>query len=224
MIVGVDVSDFQPSFNWADYAAAGHRFALVKATEGRTFVADTFQPYRDAMVGAGLAYRCLYHFARPDTNGGDAEDARAEAAHFVATVGSLQPGEGVMLDYEPPFGVLSKEGHEDWAIAWVEAVEDALPAVRGKIVFYSFRALVEQMSTDRLVQRCPLNVAAFGSNDGSPHPSSLGLDSFPGPVDRWAAPTLWQFTSARTVPGFRGRVDLNMLNGDESALAALAVA
>lgn len=223
MIVGVDISDFQQNFDWSAYAGAGHRFGMIKATEGRTFVAATFESYRQAMAEAGLAYRCLYHFARPDTDGGDIADARAEAAHFVGTIGALSTGEGVMLDYEPLPSALSKEGHEDWAIAWVDAVEEALPAVTGKIVFYASRSLLDVMSTDRLVQRCPLNVAGYGRNDGNQHPESIGLSSFPGRVDRWASPTLWQFTSVGAVPGFSGRVDLNLLNGDESVLAGLAV-
>lgn len=221
-MIGVDVSHHQASFDWRAYRAAGHRFALVKATEGRTFVSPAFAGFRRAMADVGLEYRGMYHFARPDTDGGTTADARAEAAHFAATVGSMAPGEGLMLDYEPAPGVLSKEAHEDWCIAFVDAVEAALPAIRGRVLFYAPRSLVRFMSTDRLVTRCPLAVAAFGVDDGRQHPSALGLSSFPGRVDRWAQPTLWQFTSRGRVAGFGGNVDLNRFDGDDAALRALA--
>jgi lysozyme len=221
-MIGVDVSHHQPGFDWAAYRAAGHRFALVKATEGRSFVSESFADYRRAMADVGLGYRGMYHFARPDTDGGTPADAAAEAAHFAATVGSLAGGEGLMLDYEPNAGLLSKEAHEDWCIAFVDAVEAALPASRGRILFYANRSLVRFMSTDRLVTRCPLAVAAFGPNDGNQHPSALGLAAFPGRVDRWAQPTLWQFTSRGRVAGFGGHVDLNRFDGDDAALRALA--
>jgi lysozyme len=222
-MIGVDVSDFQETFDWQAYAAAGHRFAFVKATEGRTFVAATLDGFRRSMADAGLAYRGFYHFARPDTGGGDPDDARAEAAHFVATVGLLQEGEGVMLDYEPQAGLLPPQGHQDWCVAWVDAVEAAFPAITGKVVFYANASLVAFMKTDRLVTRCPLHVAAFGANDGDEHPSSLGLSAFPGRVDRWQAPTLWQYTSRGRAVGFSGEVDLNRFNGDESGLRSIAV-
>jgi lysozyme len=222
-LFGVDISDHQPGFDWPAYAAEGHRFALVKATEGQTFVAETFDKYRHGMAEAGLAYRGLYHFARPDTNGGNVADAQAEAAHFVRSVGSLSVGEGVMLDYEPAPGTLSKEGHQDWCIAWVDAVEAAFPGIKERVLFYASRSLVRFMSTDRLVTRCPLDVAAYGTNDGREHPASLGLATFPGRVDRWAAPTLWQFTSVGHVAGFRGHVDINRFDGDEGTLRALAL-
>jgi lysozyme len=222
-LYGVDISDHQPGFDWPAYAAEGHSFAMIKATEGQTFVANTFDKYRHEMAQAGLIYRGFYHFARPDTNGGNITDARAEAAHFVRTVESLSVGEGLMLDYEPDPRTLSKEGHEDWCIAWIDAVEAAIPGIAGRILFYANRSLVSFMSTDRLVTRCPLDVAAYGSNDGHEHPASLGLSTFPGRVDRWAAPTFWQFTSVGHVAGFRGHVDLNRFVGDEAALKALAL-
>lgn len=221
-LIGVDVSHHQAGFDWGAYGAGGHRFALIKATEGATFVSPTFPSFRRAMADAGLAYRGLYHFARPDTGGGSPADARAEAAHFVATVGALSTGEGLMLDYEPETKTLSKEGHEDWCVAFVDAVEAALPASRGRILFYANRSLIRFMSTDRLVNRCPLHVAAYGPNDGNQHPTALGLQSFPGRVDRWARPTLWQFTSKGRVAGFGGPVDLNRFDGDDAALRALA--
>ena len=220
--IGVDVSHHQPTFDWPAYAAAGHRFGLVKATEGRTFVSPKFTPFRRAMADVGLVYRGLYHFARPETDGGGPGDAKAEAEHFVTTVGSVAPGEGLVLDYEPRAGILSKEAHEDWCVAFVDAVEADLPSIRGKILFYAPRSLVNFMSTDRLVTRCPLWVAAFGVNDGKQHPSALGLASYPGRVDRWQQPTLWQFTSRGRVAGFGGDVDLNRFDGDEAALRALA--
>ncbi len=217
---GVDVSHHQKDFGWRDYAADGHRFGIIKATEGQGFISPTFTRYRQAMANEALVYKGFYHFARPET-GGTPDDARAEAADFLAAVGILGTGDGLALDYEPNAGVLSKEAHEDWCIAFVDAVERALPEMVGRVLFYSFFSLVKFMSTDRLARRCPLWVAAYGPNDGEQHPSALSLTTYPGPVDRWDRPVLWQFTSRGRVKGFGGNVDMNRFEDDEGALAAL---
>jgi GH25 family lysozyme M1 (1,4-beta-N-acetylmuramidase) len=220
-LFGVDVTHHQRDFGWREYAADGHRFGIIKATEGQGFVSPTFSRYRQAMADEAFVFKGFYHFARPDTGGGTPADARAEAADFLAAVGSLSTGDGLALDYEPNEGLLSKEAHEDWCIAFIDAVEKAKPEMVGRILFYSFFKLVAFMSTDRLVKRCPLWVAAYGPNDGEQHASALSLTSFPGRVDRWEQPTLWQFTSKGRVKGFDGNVDVNRFEGDEGALAAL---
>ncbi|MEA2686185.1 MAG: lysozyme, partial [Actinomycetota bacterium] len=227
-LFGVDIDYTRKSFDFASFALEGHRFAWIKATEGRTFpdqsepeLVPVFAAMRQRMADAGLLFRGMYHFARPDNN----PDPTTEAAHFVSYLGGrLEPGEGVMLDWEPPHQglVTDPNASEDWIIGWVDAVEAAFPAIRGKIGFYANASEVRRISTDRIVQRCPLHVAAYGPNDGAEHPGALDLTAYPGPVDRWEAPTFWQFTSAARLGFFGADLDMNRFDGDEAALAAMA--
>ncbi|HVF15218.1 MAG TPA: GH25 family lysozyme [Acidimicrobiales bacterium] len=227
-LFGVDIDYTRESFDFGSFAGQGHRFAWIKATEGRTWpdhdepgLVPVFARMRQRMADAGLVYRGMYHFARPDNN----PDPATEAAHFVSYLGGrLEPGEAVMLDWEPPHvGLVQKpDASEDWIIGWVDAVEAAFPNVRGKIGFYANASEVARISTDRIVTRCRLHVAAYGPNDGQAHPDALGLTSFPGPVDRWDAPTFWQFTSAARLDFFGLDLDMNRFEGDEQALVSLA--
>jgi GH25 family lysozyme M1 (1,4-beta-N-acetylmuramidase) len=75
---GVDVSSFQPGFDWARASAQGISFAYVKATEGTTYRNPLFAEQYNGSYQAGMI-RGSYHYARPDRSGG-----AAQAEFFVA--------------------------------------------------------------------------------------------------------------------------------------------
>jgi GH25 family lysozyme M1 (1,4-beta-N-acetylmuramidase) len=104
----VDVSGAQGSVDWRKMAAAGVRVASIKVDEGVTYADPTFSRERlTEMRDAGLA-RGVYHFARPDNNGGAAEAEafvrRVEAAggSFVSFSDWRNGGAGIFgwLDFE----------------------------------------------------------------------------------------------------------------------------
>src|SRR5437867_9281649 len=132
-LYGVDVGYDAEGFDWNAYKEAGHLFRLFKATEGATWPEQDdpskvplFKTTRDS---ANVVYNGLYHFARPDNN----PDPWEEAKHFIRFVGDLCPGEGIMLDWEPPKRglVLDPAASQDWVVGWLEGVESAWPAVVG---------------------------------------------------------------------------------------------
>ncbi len=213
-IYGVDVSSHQPGFDFAANRKACP-FVVVKQTEGLTWpdqddpdATELLRSYREQAAAAGYAWVGLYHFARPQPGRTGAD----EAAHFADFVGDLRPNEGVVLDFEMNAG-LGFEALEDFAVDFVDAVEARYPALTGRVVFYSYPSFLAAMSTDRLVQRCPLWIAAYGPDDGLEHPKALALD-------RWPAYALWQFTSRGTMAGHDGGLDVNRFDGDEAELAA----
>lgn len=67
---------------------------ITKATQGTSRVDPKFVDYRDEARRVGIPKRVWYHFVTGD-------DAETQARFFAATIGALQPGEGVMLDVEP---------------------------------------------------------------------------------------------------------------------------
>ncbi len=206
MIFGPDVSDFQGTVDWPAVRAAGRLFGLAKATEGQTFVAETFTANRQGMADAGLILRGIYHFARPDRNG-----AQAEAEHFLATIGGLLPGEVAVLDIE--VGNIGLDETGAWALAWLEAVE----AATGRTPWvYSYAPFLAEMATASLT-RFPLWIAGYGLNNGE-----VPSEAFRPGTDRWDRAVLWQYTSEATVPGVTGRCDDNVFEGTETELAALA--
>lgn len=206
MIFGPDVSDFQGVVDWAAVRASGRLFGFTKATEGRTFVAETFGANRTGMAAAGMVLRGIYHFARPDRN-----SAANEATHFLTTTGSLDSGEVAVLDLES-----GNIGHAEtgaWALAWLEAVEKAT----GRTPWvYSYASFLADFDTSALT-RFPLWIAGYGPNDGQVPEKKYR----PG-TDRWPRAIVWQYTSAASVPGVAGQCDDNLFEGTAVELAALA--
>lgn len=114
---GVDVSHWNGPVDWTAVAADGVRFAMMKASDGRTYTDPTFSGHLAQATANGIVAGG-YHFARPDLTNGD---AHAEADHYLA-VRALEPGTIVpILDIEQSGG-LSIPQLQDWARRWLERV------------------------------------------------------------------------------------------------------
>lgn len=117
-ILGIDVSHHQNDagpLNFAQVRASGREFVVIKATEGTGYVDPALATNRRNSHAAGLIVG-FYHFARLGS-------PAAEAAWFARTVGPLQPGEFIVLDYEPnPV----PPGSAAWSKAWLDAARAAL--------------------------------------------------------------------------------------------------
>ena len=86
MIKGVDVSHFDGTPDWAAARRDGITFAIIKATEGTTFVDNHFAA-NWANTGANGIVRGAYHFFRPKS------DPVAQADFFVGVAGSPKSGD-----------------------------------------------------------------------------------------------------------------------------------
>jgi hypothetical protein len=136
----------------------------------------------------------LYHFAR-------AGDARAEAAAFARAVGSLQPGEFAVLDWE-----VSAPDPVSWCATWLTAARDAL-GVRPLV--YLNQSARDRSDWTRVVQGdFALWLARY---DGSTDACASG---------RWPALAMKQYSDKGTVPGVAGQVDLDVFYGTEDELRA----
>ena len=65
-VLGIDVSRWQGIINWAQVKADGFQFAIIKASEGGTFVDPDFASNWAAAKAAGLV-RGAYCFTRPES-------------------------------------------------------------------------------------------------------------------------------------------------------------
>ena len=105
-VPGIDVAAFQhpggASINWAAVAAAGYKFAAVKATEGNYYVNPWAATDLAAAKKAGL-YVAPYHFAIPNVSGGAAQ------AQYAVRYARYAPGAKMMplmldIEYDPYVG------------------------------------------------------------------------------------------------------------------------
>lgn len=194
-IAGIDCSSWQGSaIDWNAVYAAGYVFALIKATEGTTYVNPDFQAQWQSASAAGLV-PFAYHFALPDQN-----RPQDEAAFFLDTVHKLVEmpvGSGFANDLEAGSGDLFPFA-DGWATT-VEGREGFSPFLYSRTTFMAAHGLLDQRLT-----RCGLWLAQYQQTQP------------PAPAP-WPVTAIWQ-SGQGSVPGITGLVDLNLFNGDLSQL------
>jgi len=204
---GIDISHWQGTIDWTRVAAAGKRFAFMKASEDTDYVDPTYTTNRAQAKANGL-HVGAYHFARPGTAAGDAV---AEADHFVDTAA---PASGELIP------VLDLESHGGLTVT---ALQAGVKAFLGRVY-------------DRTGIRAAIYVSpSFWSNSmgntgwfaANGYPTlwiahwnpAAGVPTLP--ASNWGGQgwTFWQYTSEGTVPGISGDVDLDRYrSGDFSSV------
>jgi lysozyme len=203
-IDGPDVSSYQhpsgASINWAKVAAAGHEFAIVKATEGTWYVNRYFRGDYTAVRRAGMV-RGSYHFAQPSRP--VARSAAAQAAFYVSHLGNVATSRTLppALDLEVDGG-LSRTDLITWAqdfLLDVRTLTGRTPMIYTYPWFWR-----SALGDPSAFARYPLWMAAYRGSTPD------------------AGTTLWQYTSAAKVSGIRGGVDMSRLLADPATFGALA--
>lgn len=197
-IEGVDVSNWQGAVDWGAVAAAGYRFALMKASEDPDFVDPWLGRNWVGAKAAGLV-RGVYHFAQPER-----VTAEASMAHFATTingVGGLDDGDLVALDIESGTGDLLP-----WVTSWLELAEQTFGRVPLLYSGHWFAAL-HNLETP-VLGKYPLWWASYQSE-------------IPPTPTGWDKITVWQYSSNGRVPGINGDADLNRFQGTLDELQAL---
>jgi GH25 family lysozyme M1 (1,4-beta-N-acetylmuramidase) len=204
-VLGLDVSNHQPSIDWSAVAAAGAQFAYVKATEGTGLVNADFAAQYDGAYQAGLI-RGAYHFALPNESSG-----AAQASYFVANGGGWTADSRTLpgaLDIEyNPYGPecygLSQSAMVDWIASFADAYQSlttVFPVIYTPSAWWA---------------TCTGNYGGFADLDplwitGS----GTAASALPS---GWSTYTFWQYASAGTFPG-----DQDLFNGSSSQLQQLA--
>ncbi len=191
-----DISRWQGSINWDEFK--NHiQGVVIKATgaDGGLYTDGMFRRNRDEARRVGLP-RWYYHYK------GGAASARQQAEYFVAAIGGLQPGEGLVLDDENEATV---------NVGFVCEFADRVKELTGlNIIIYSNQARFQgnlQPIKDRNIGAWS---AKYGTNSGNPegNPGTAGILSV----------IMWQYTSMARVPGVTANtVDMNIFYGDVAA-------
>lgn len=210
--LGIDVSRFQGTIDWAQVAGSGVRFAFVQASRGSgsdcavkpdDCGADPyFASNRLNAVAAGVQIG-FYHraFASGGTLAAARADAIAEADVFISQVGTLQSGNLVpVLDVETPFTGLNVNRLRTWVRVWLKRVYRRLG--RKPMIYTNASSWGATGDTREFAKaKYPLWVAEWGVRKPSV------------PAGNWAGRgwSVWQYTSSGSVSGISGRVDMNRL-------------
>jgi GH25 family lysozyme M1 (1,4-beta-N-acetylmuramidase) len=212
---GIDVAAFQhPNhvrINWSAVAAAGYKFAAVKATEGNYYVNPWAATDLTAAKKAGL-YVTAYHFAIPNVSGGAAQAGYAIRHAKYASGAHMLP---LLLDieYDPYAGIdgtnecygLSHARMTSWIAAFVAAVRNLTGQL--PVIYTTAGWWAACTGRSKSFGADPMWVAAYGF---AKPPIPAG----------WATWTFWQYTATGTVRGVDspGNTDLSLFNVSQVGL------
>jgi GH25 family lysozyme M1 (1,4-beta-N-acetylmuramidase) len=219
-LTGVDVSRWDhpggAAIDWPKVKTSGRSFAIVKATEGTTYVNPYFSTDYPQAKAAGLVVGA-YHFAQPRLPISSAAD---QARHYVRTVGTFK-GTGLLppvLDLECDGGGspctygtdLTPSQLQQWTKLWLDTAQE----MTGRVpIIYTYDSFWRNaMGNTTAFTKYPLWYARYTTTT----PTAATL---PGGWTRW---TMWQYTSTGTTPGIPDTGDINRFNGDLASLRALA--
>lgn len=204
----IDVSANNGPINWRLVAGAGVTACVIRATTG-TIITTARQAivnhhngpiggmYVDGQFGnnranakaAGIKHRLFYHLLNGQ------HSLQAQAAHFLATVGPLERGEGVLIDYEVA----------PWTVAHVREWCEYVEARTG-------RPVAEYGRGERWAAW--FDYELWHGLHG-PRPRWLSCWVPEDQARAAAAPhwgDAWQWTSHGSCPGVGGRVDLSQVD------------
>lgn len=207
MLSGSDVASHQhpgaTAIDWGRVKDAGHAFAIVKATEGLTYVNPHYSEDSVAMQKAGIV-RGTYHYALPQF------PAIAQAKHYAAVLATHT----TPLDLPPVLDLEETGGLGPLALqAWVRTFLTTLDNITGRktIIYVSPGFWRYQMDNTREFADRPLWIADY---NGSTQPTM----PLPGGWTKW---TFWQYTGNGQVDGVNTPIDLNTFNGNKAELLGL---
>ena len=198
---GIDISHWQNTIDWKKVAAAGKRFAIMKATQDTDYKDPRYATNRSGAAAAGIP-TTAYHFAEPDAS---PNDAVLQADHFVNTAklgaGDLVPA----LDLEMSGG-LGTVALTKWVKTWLDRVKarlDIAPMIYTSPAFWK-----KYMADTRTIADAGYSVLWI---------AHWGVSTPTLPAANWGGRgwTFWQYSNCGTVPGISGCVDLDRFNGTD---------
>lgn len=210
-VPGIDVSHHNGAINWSSVAGSGVKFSYIKATEGTNFISPAFATNYTQSHAAGLI-RGAYHFARPDASSGAAQ------ANYFADHGGAWSADGQTLpgalDLEDTASAPHCYGKSPAQIvAWTRDFSDTYRARTGRdVVLYTSAGWWNDCAggSNAFASTNPLWAASWNNGSSPTMPGGFGVYTF------------WQYTDKGAVPGIGGNTDLNVFNGSEARLLALA--
>lgn len=184
---GVDVSVWQGAIDWKKVAKSGIQFALIRASVG----ASADGRWKENFAGARKSALRVepYHFLTADVS------ISQQAARFVTACAVDWPTMWVDVEWE----ARTKSGPSEAA---VKEMVDRLQQAGRSPGIYTSMSMWRRLGHSPWAGHLPLWVADW-------NPTYLGKPRLPAGWDTWK---YQQTTSAGTVPGIAGRVDLDIAN------------
>ena len=199
-IFGIDISQYQDQVKWDELHTINERFPVdfifMRATMGMKAKDKKFVSYWKAAESRSKI-RGAYHYFRPN------ENSVKQAHNFIQTV-KLRPGDlPPVLDIEERPRTQSMDSLQVGLRRWLDVVE---AHYKVKPIIYSGDSYFNDF-LEKEFKGYVLWIANY----------NFWVDT---PKEHW---DFWQFSEKGTVGGIKGKVDLNMFNGDIEDLEKLTI-
>lgn len=203
-ILGIDVSHYEPSIDFALAKTSGVGWMFAKATEGTKFVDALLKQHATNAKTVGIAVGA-YHFFRANFSGID------QANFFLQTCNATGLNFDLLcLDWEQGSGDgVNVNIQKNEALAFLKRIEEA---TKKTPIIYGGEAFLRDLGLSSDFKRYPLWLAHYGVTE-----AKLKV---PAPWTDW---TMWQFTDAGLVKGLAAghHVDCNYFKGTLADLEKL---
>jgi GH25 family lysozyme M1 (1,4-beta-N-acetylmuramidase)/uncharacterized protein YraI len=199
---GIDVSHHQDRVDWKKVAAAGYRFAVIRASYGSDVKDRRFETHWEGAQQAGLRISS-YHFLLPE------QPVDVQMSLWFNTLGSRRPDFPLVLDVEKNSTGMPRE-------AVTAVVRECLNRIqqrdgRKAIIYTRGSFWNRQILPSSDWAQHDLWVANYVANPAV---------TLPGLPTDWKQWRFWQYSESGQVPGISGNVDLNWFNGASDQLMA----
>ena len=221
--VGIDVSTFQGSIDWAKVKASGITFAWARASEGVGYTDPSFTINEANAQAAGVLIGA-YHHGRFDLNIG-LSGAAADANYFWGVASNYITGGGSylmpMLDVEGATAGYTTASLSQWVNQWCLTLSNnaAAAGVTIKPVIYASSGFASTWFDSTVTQWTPW-IAEWHLTNPKPLPQS----DAPASTTPWSSWTVWQYADNTPQPGITANVaDGDIFNGNWSSLGTLVI-
>jgi GH25 family lysozyme M1 (1,4-beta-N-acetylmuramidase) len=201
--MGIDVSSYQGTNNWATIKSNGISFAFIKASEGLTIQDPDFNANWAGAKTVGVV-RGAYHFARPSTSPSATASGVAQANSFVNIVKPTKGDLQLVCDFEVT-GSLSATDLGAWLTGFCDQIQSL---THTPAIVYTYPSFWSSMPSGWTNPNCGLWIANYG----------VTSPSLPAP---WSSSgyAFWQYSDSGTVGGIGSNpVDLDTFNGSMANL------
>jgi lysozyme len=194
----IDISHWQSdrgAIDWGEVSQAGVIGAIIKASEGTSYVDPGYVNNAKGALAAGL-FVATYHFLKKG-------NVTSQMGHYLSTV-QPNPGERLVIDYED-----EKLSYGDLRDA-VDYLKRAAPDCH--ISVYGSAKLRDDV-------RAAGSQAAIDLADTSLWAARYSSSQPEVATNAWPTWTGWQYSDRGSIPGIDGDVDLNSFNGSRENCA-----
>ena len=183
---GIDVSSYQIITSWADVKKAGYDFAIIRAGWGKTNIDSSFNKHIEGAIKAGLLVGVYWFiYAKNDA------DVAKNAEKCAEVIGKYKNDirMKVWADYEYDSDKFCPGITKETRTRWVKLFCETMKAHGYEVGVYANKDYLKNYFDD--LSAYPLWFAYYAKSKGT------------------QACELWQSSSAGTVPGIKGNVDLD---------------